>query len=99
MMVVSGPTNPDNQLTYHIIKVISEQKVRFSELDDENNESEDDENKSSSVEAATTQKSVEKIYQGCGKIKSCFGIPTGCTDSCSTFTAAMKVGEDFFLNL
>jgi hypothetical protein len=89
MMLVSGSTQDGTALGYHTIRVVSEQKVDFSSLE------EAPEALQMSPETSTAVAPVDTIYHGCGVVKNCFGIPDDCVEKkdCTSFTSVTKIGE------
>jgi hypothetical protein len=88
MMVVSGDTQQENELAYHIIKVVSDEKIGFGQLKPYERVE---------VEETTTEKvNIDKIYNGCGIVKNCFGIPHNCVErnDCTSFSSATKISEN-----
>lgn len=95
-MIVSGDMADENSVKYHVIKSISEEKIKFRELK-ENAVKKDFKNFNFSQKIEETKKNHE-IYEGCDDNKTCFGIPSGCvgSGSCSSIISVQKSSSKLF---
>lgn len=50
---------------------------------------------------STSQRTEDRIYEGCGDTKTCFGSPDNCvaTKSCQTFSAVIVRGDRYIVEL
>ncbi|KAG5668133.1 hypothetical protein PVAND_016085 [Polypedilum vanderplanki] len=98
VMVVSGDTQEGNQLGYHVIKVVSDEKIKFSELKDDNKT----QLKSNTQNKITAEKkNDDEIYHGCGVSKTCFGMPNNCVENndCMSFGSITKIDGKFIFEM